>query len=388
MNIWCKIRDLVCQFRGLAVIGFTDIISNIVAGLFWLYLASLLGEESYGKISYFLAMGGIASTISLVGASNTITVYTAKKIRIESSFYLISLVCGFITSIIVFFVVGSYEISVYIFSSVIFGLAISEILGKKLYKEYLKFILLQKAIMICSAIILYYIIGINGIILGLGISFLPYSVIIIRVIRKSKIQISILKSNLEFIINNYILSLSGLLNGSIDKLIIVPLFSFAVLGNYQLALQFLMIFQTLPVVVYKYTLSHDVTGNPNIKLKKLTVLISLGITIIVIILSPIIIPILFPTFTNVIRLIQIMSIALIPISISYAYTSNLLANEKSRIILISSGLFFAVEIILIYLFGRSLNVDGIAIAYVSAMITQSSFLIFINKKIKCGLTKV
>ncbi len=384
MNIWCRIRDLVCQFRGLAVISFTDIISNIVVGLFWLYLASLLGEESYGKISYFLAIGGIASTISLVGASNTIMVHTAKKIRIESSFYLISLVCGFIASIIVFFVVGSYEISIYIFGSVIFGLAISEILGKKLYKDYLKFIFLQKTIMICLAIILYYVIGINGIILGLGISFLPYSVIIFRSLRRSKIQFFILKSHLRFIINNYILSLSGLLNGSIDKLIIAPLFGFAVLGNYQLSLQFLMIFQTLPAIVYKYTLSHDVTGNPNIKLKRLSVLISLGITIIVIILSPIIIPILFPTFTNVIGLIQIMSIALIPISISYAYTSNLLANEKSGIILISSGLFFAVEIILIYLFGRSLNVDGIAIAYVSAIITQTLFLIFINKRIKCG----
>jgi len=384
MRYWEKIRKSVVELRGLALIGFADIISNVISGLFWLYLASLIGDESYGKLSYSLALCGIASTISLIGASNTITIYAAKRNDVISSLYFISLIIGVIVSIILFVVVGSYEISVYVLSSIIFGLAVAEILGKKLYKEYLLLAILQKVLMIFLSIGLYFVFGINGTILGLGISFLPYSAIAFRTLNGMKIQFHILREHVGFIMNNYIMSLSGLLNSSIDKLIIGPLFSFVLLGNYQLALQFLVIFQTLPIVTYKYTISHDVEGKSNWKLKKISIFISTGIAITVIILSPIIIPVFFPKFGNLVSLLQILSISLIPIAINYSLTSGLLAKEKSRIILIGTILFFTTYIILLYIFGKVLNqnADGIALAYVISMSTQTLFLTIANKMLK------
>ena len=49
-----------------------NIVGNLISGLFWLYLANLLGAESYGEVSYFIGIGSIASSISLVGGTKNI----------------------------------------------------------------------------------------------------------------------------------------------------------------------------------------------------------------------------------------------------------------------------------------------------------------------------
>jgi len=388
MRCWERIRKSVVELRGLALIGIADVISNLISGLFWIYLASLIGDESYGKLSYSLALCGIASTISLIGASNTITVYASKNNEIVSSLYLISLIIGVVVTMLVFFIVDSYEISVYVLSSIIFGLAVAEILGRRLYKEYLILAIIQKILMVCLSIVLYYSIGINGVILGLGVSFLPYSIIAIRVLRRPKIQLTSLRRHVGFIINNFIISLSGLLNSSMDKMIIGPLFGFVVLGNYQLALQFLVIFQTMPIVVYKYILSHGNLGDFNRKLKKITVLISIGIAITGITLSPTLVPVFFSKFSHLINLLQILSVSLIPISVSYIYGSHLLANEKSKVVLIGTILFFISYVILLYILGVVLKqyTIGIAISYVVSTIIQSLFLFIANKRIKYDIS--
>ena len=77
-NNWDKIRNISSGLKGLTTIGASDIVGNGISAVFWFYMASLLGAENYGQISYFLAIAGIASTISLTGAANTLTVYTQK----------------------------------------------------------------------------------------------------------------------------------------------------------------------------------------------------------------------------------------------------------------------------------------------------------------------
>ena len=77
------------KFGDLTSISIATIVSNAIGAIFWLYMASVLGAEKYGELGYLIAFALIASTISLLGASNTIIVYTAKNVKIQSAIYLI-----------------------------------------------------------------------------------------------------------------------------------------------------------------------------------------------------------------------------------------------------------------------------------------------------------
>ena len=104
MKILDKIKTLYQNFKGLTTIGAATFISNGLGGLFWFYMASLMGTEAYGQISYFLAIGIIGSRISLLGFANTMMVYSAKGVKIQPPIYLIAILGSVITSLILFFV--------------------------------------------------------------------------------------------------------------------------------------------------------------------------------------------------------------------------------------------------------------------------------------------
>jgi len=127
--------------------------------------------------------------------------------------------------------------------------------------------------------------------------------------------------------------------------------------------------------MFKYLLSHDSTGNHNIQLKKITIIISICIVIMSIILSPIIIPIMFPKYLDVVEVIQIMSIGTIPGTLSVIYTSKLLGQEKSKFVLSGSLLSLGTIIIGIITLGNILGIIGIGIAFLLASSFKAIFLI-------------
>ncbi len=376
---WNKIKDIAVGFRGLTIIGSSDIIGNAISVIFWFYMASLLGAENYGQISYFLAIAGIASTISLTGAANTLTVYTAKNIKIESSIYIISLIITSITAVILSIIFYNLGITAYVFGAVIFGLASSEILGKKLYKSYSKYLIVQRLLMVSLAIGFYHLIGINGVILGLGIAFLPYIFRLYRGFRESKIDFALLRKHSRFIVHNYMLNLSTTFSGQLDKIIIVPILGFTILGNYQLGIQLLAILEMLPSIIFKFILPQDAIGNSNKKLKKLIILSSVGLAVIGITVSPLIIPIFFPKFIPAIQVFQIVSVSIIPSTVGLTFISKFLGLEKSKLVLISSGIYLAVQITLILLLGKLYGINGVATAFVISVSIQTAVLLFMNK---------
>ena len=171
---WKSVKSIFTKFRGLSIIGFGNIVSSGISALFWFYLASLLGAEDYGEVSYFIAIASIASTIAILGAGNTIIVYTAKGEKIQSPIFFISIISSIVVLLATFAIFSKIGISLYILSSVIYTLATSELLGRKLYGSYSKYIIIQKCLMFGFSILFYYLIGLDGVILGIAISFLPY----------------------------------------------------------------------------------------------------------------------------------------------------------------------------------------------------------------------
>jgi len=375
---WDNIKNFA-GLKGLTIIGAADLSGNAISAGFWFYLASLLGAESYGHVSYLLAIAGVASTLSLTGASNTLTVYTAKNVRLESSVYLISLVFAAFAMIVLVILFSDYGVGVYVIGAVVFGLAGSEILGKKLYKSYPKYIITQRLLMIGLAIGLYHVIGLSGIILGLGLAFFVYLPRIILGFKETNINFSLLRERFSFILNNYIWSLSTAFSGQFDKLIIAPFLGFEILGNYQLGIQLLAVLEMLPNIIFKFILPQDASGNSNKKLKRITILIAIGLALIGIIISPILVPQFFPKFTPVIQVFQIVSLSLIPSTINLTLISKFLGMEKSKLVLISSGIYLTMQIVLILILGKAFGINGIAVAFVISVCSQTISLSIMDR---------
>ena len=80
---WDKIRNLLLKTKDLQQIAVGNIAGKVIIAIFWLYMAAVLGADDYGQVNYLIALGAMGAGLSMVGTSNTVIIYTAKKIPIE-----------------------------------------------------------------------------------------------------------------------------------------------------------------------------------------------------------------------------------------------------------------------------------------------------------------
>lgn len=377
---WNQFKTITNRFRDLSFYSIASLVTNGIGGIFWLYMASLLGTEGYGEISYLISIGILSSTISLVGMSNIIIVYGAKNIKIQSTVFFVGLISSGITASIVFFAVEKdLTLSLYIIGFVIYSLVTAELVGRKLFSKYSKIIIIQKILLVIFSIILYHLIGIEGIMLGIALSFLIFSFILYQSFKEMKIDFLIFKGKYKFMINSFLLDISNAFNGSLDKIIIAPLLGFSILGNYQLGLQFTALAYLIPGILFAYILTHDASGNSTKFVKRIIVMLSIVVTIITMTLSPIFVPILFPKFLEAIVVIQIMSIGIIPSAIASTYVSKYLGTTNSKIVVIGSGIFLGIQIISIIILGNMYGLNGVAVSGVISSFTYMIYFVIVDR---------
>jgi O-antigen/teichoic acid export membrane protein len=364
----------------ISSIGIADILSAGIAGIFWFYIASMLGPENYGEITYLLSIAALASGLSLLGSNYTLMVYSAKKIPIQSTLFLLSSIIGFVAAITIFFFFADLGLSLIILGYIVLALVTADLLGKKLYKTYSKYVIIQKILMVILGIGLYYVMKEPGILLGIGLSYLPLIKEMISRFKENKINFKLVIEKKNFILNNFALNITGTLYGSLDKLIIVPLLGFTILGNYSLGLQFYTIISLLPALSIKYLVAQDATGIANKKLKKIMVLSSVGIALLGSIFAPMIIGEIFPKFENAEEIIRIISFGVIPSTITSAYLfPKFWANERNKIILATSILVLIIQIIGIILLGPIYGAKGIATSFLISLSIGTGFAIIMDK---------
>ena len=378
-NYWNAIKNKFLQEDGIFSIGFSDIIGSGIGAIFWLYIASVMNPDTYGEIHYFLAIAGMAHIISMLGSSHVLTVYSAKKEDIQSTLFLLSIIPTIISCIIIIIIFNRFDAGLLAIGYVVFESVNAVILGRKFYRKYGKMILIQKSLTILLGISFFYAFGPSGIIFALALTFVPHLIIFIKEFQNTKINFGLLKPRKNFIINNYLMMLTGGFGGQIDKLILAPLLGFSLLGNYSLALQIFTILVIFSSIVFKYLLPQDASGVSNRNLKKITIIVAIGISIFGILVLPKLIALFFPKFIGAVDAIAIMSIAVIPEAITVLYSSKMLGREKSKFVLIAKLLDYAIVIIGFILLGPILGIVGLAIIVVIAITTQASFLAIMDK---------
>ena len=371
---WKNIRN-IRGLRNVTMIGSSNIIGSAITGVFWILIASLIGTDSYGELSYFLSIIGISSVIAMIGGGYTMQVYAAKGVKIESSLYFIGIIASTAAAITLFLIFENLGVSISVVGIVAFNFILFEILGKKLYKKYFKIFVAQKILFVILALTFYFAFGPEGILVGYGISLLLFSQIIYKSFKNTKVNFSIIRERINFLTHNYVAEISGTARNHIDKLIIAPLLGFSVLGNYFVGIQILELMLIIPGIVFKYTLPEDSTGKSTGKIKILTITVSFFIMLIGIFVAPLVIPIVLPAYATAVDLIPILSLVVIPRTISTMIMSNFLGQENSKYVVIANIITFCVLVISIFPLSELFEVTGIAIAYVIGFSSSTVYLI-------------
>ena len=375
-------KEKIFGHKDLMSIGTANLFGSGISAIFWFSLASLINPEEYGQIHYFLAIAGMAQLLSLISTTNALQVYVAKNIKIHSTLFFISIIAGIVSSLVVFLFFSRTDTSLLVLGYIIFELSNGFLLGKKLFSNYAKFFLTQKILTVIFGFGLYFTFGVDGIIFGLVLSYVPYIWILVNEFRNTRIDFSLLKPRKGFLINNYGINISGAVGGQMDKLIIAPILGLELLGNYSLAMQFLVILLLLPTTVFKYLLTQDSSGKNTKNLKKNTIFASVGLTMFGIVILPMIIPILFPNYIDTVIAIQIISVAIIPGTIGIFYDSKLLSIEKSKFLVIGKciGLFTMISGFVIL--GPIYGIIGLAVTLVISSCLQTLVVIIASKTIR------
>ena len=375
-------KEKIFGHKDLMSIGTANLFGSGISAIFWFSLASLINPEEYGQIHYFLAIAGMAQLLSLISTTNALQVYVAKNIKIHSTLFFISIIAGIVSSLVVFLFFSRTDTSLLVLGYIIFELSNGFLLGKKLFSNYAKFFLTQKILTVIFGFGLYFTFGVDGIIFGLVLSYVPYIWILVNEFRNTRIDFSLLKPRKGFLINNYGINISGAVGGQMDKLIIAPILGLELLGNYSLAMQFLVILLLLPTTVFKYLLTQDSSGKNTKNLKKNTIFASVGLTMFGIVILPMIIPILFPNYIDTVIAIQIISVAIIPGTIGIFYDSKLLSIEKSKFLVIGKGIGLFTMISGFVILGPIYGIIGLAVTLVVSSCLQTLVVIIASKTIR------
>ena len=316
-------------FSGIFTIGVGNIVGGAITSFFWLFLAGILDTESYGQLSYFLAIMGITSVAASFGGAFTMQVYVSKGLKIEAVLYFISIITSLIGAIILFFMFEDIGLSLLVIGTCVLNLYLVELLGKKLFSKHSKIYIVQKLLFVALSLLFYFTIGFEGILIGFALSNFVFIKHVINILRKEKLNFNIITEKKKIVFSNYLSNLVSTTRNHIDELLTVPLFGLSLLGNYFLALQLVALMYILPSLVVKYTLTEDSRGNSTRKVKGITVLSSIIVSVSGALVLPELLPIFLPKFTETVLLIPILCFAAIPRAITLMLMSSFLAKEKN-----------------------------------------------------------
>jgi len=367
------------NFKGLTAIGVSETIGTSATALFWFFLASIIPPDQYGEIFFYLGIASIASSAVLFANKNTIIVYISKNIQLQNTLYIITLGGTFVASLVVMIVFFRIDVGFVLVAYVFNSLALGELLGKKSFSFHSKNVLLQKFLVVILGVSFFYIFGVDGILYAIGLSYSSYLILVFKSLNRTPLNFPLLKQHIGFVSNNYSVGLLQITKSQIDKLIIPMIISFSILGHYALAIQILTAMNLFSNIIFKFILPYDASGEPNTRIKFLTIIISVIISILGISLTPIVLPILFPAYIDAILAIQIMSITVIPTSITFIFTSQFLGMEKSRYVMLSK--FFSMMIISVgmIILGSLYGMQGLAISYLVANSADAISLVILNQ---------
>ena len=220
-----------------------------------------------------------------------------------------------------------------------------------------------------------------GIILGYFIVSMLFSYKYLMSIKKFTLKISSLKEKRNFMLHSYGYNLIGqTLSTYVDKVIIGAMFGYFALGLYQLGFQFFMFLSIIPFSLQQYLLPEESSGNHKKNVKFIGILLSIAVSIATFAVIPFVVTTFFPTFTDAIPLVSVMSLAIIPSTVVAILTASFLGQEKSKTVFTAGVIYIVSLIASLAIAGAVIGIFGLALAVIFAKTIQAIYLISMRKR--------
>ena len=262
-----------------------------------------------------------------------------------------------------------------------------QVVTKKRYKESAILSIGAKGLQIALSLTFYFLFGINGILLGYAIAYFVFGYRFIFSLRNFRLNFAEVKNLSRFSAKMYITSLTSFLNPAttilpyLDKIIVGAFFGFYMLGSYQLSYQVFLFLSILPSNIFRFLLPQEAEGKI---IRKSIKLAGLGfaciISTVIIIITPHAIPVFYSEYVQAVFPIQIISLAIIPLTLVFLLQTRILAEEKKTDHMLYAGLITTVtEILLLFLLGSTIGLIGLAMSIVITLTIQFLYLLVINR---------
>lgn len=376
-----KILGIIRVDSGLAYVGIANLLSSLAGGLFWFIVASIIVAENYGELNYYISIASVLSIISLLGLNTTVITHLAKGSKKIGDQANVVLLFSSLITVLILIIVTNYYTALLFLGISFFSMTIAGVLGRQLYKEYFLLTISERAAQIGLAILLFFAIGLEGMIIGYAIGALAFSYKFFKSLRNFSFDISELRQRFSFLVHNYIFNISQTLTMHADKLIIAPLFGFTILGFYQLGFQFLMFLGIVPASLFQYLLPQFSSGNKSKRIVYIALLLAIFFALISLILVPFVINTFFKQYIDAISAAQIMGIGVVPMTINSILNAKLLAKEESKKVVIGAIIYSSMLVVLFYSLGITMGLTGLGIAVVVSLASQSTALVILSRQI-------
>ena len=382
MNWSKRILNFLGIEKDLISIASGNTFSTIISGIFWLALASIMTVEDYGNLNYILSIATIATIISLLGMPITIKTYLPKGEEVlHKQASLLVLIANTIIVIPLFFLTNNVYVVILFLGMSFFRMYIAEVLGRRTPKKFFFLKIGQAALVIPLSISLFYIMGVNGIILGYALSTLALSYGFFKHFKEIKFQFTNIRKKIRFVINSYFIHLTEEGSRHLDKLMIAPLFGLELLGLYQIGFHFLMLLTILPLSISQFLQPQEAAGIRGKKIVTSGIIISVVFAAAAYFLLPIVITNLFPNFVDAIQAAQITIFSIIPMTFNTILSSKFLGREYSKQTLIGFAVRLSVFLVLLAVLGDSLGLIGLSLAIVISYIIQTIILVIMYRSL-------
>jgi len=356
-----RVLNIIKRHPGLSYVAVGQIGATVLGAVFWLVVTRLLDPSGYGEVSWLFYTTSLASIVCLMGLGTTIVTYYPKEgdeDLIANAILVVlisSLLVGATMALLLEPLAGLMVIGFSLFS-----IALSTELAKRRYKRYMWAWIGTKLAALLLAVWMYSWLGLLGVLLGYIIPLLIFGGSSLRYLHKKDPSMEGIRRKMNFALKAFSTDITRTAVNSFDKILIGPIFGMATLGLYQLAYQIFMALSILPGILFSYLLPEKSAGTRTREVEVLGLIVSVIATILCIVLSPTIIPWLFPNFSKSIRLAQVMSLGLVPFTIVMVKMSELYAHERPGAILISYVGAFTIGITSLLILGTYFGSMGLA----------------------------
>lgn len=374
-------KRFVSANQGLGYLTIGNTSSNVLGGFFWIILATFVAADTYGKASYFTSIASFAVTVALIGFPIFLTTFLAKGVaRVREEIASLTLVLCVAAAIVCFLLFQYVPLSILVVAVALFSVTIQDLIGEGRYRQFAIINIGQKVTNVVLSISLYFVIGFDGIIWGYALSYLAFGFKTVLIARRFALSFTTLREKKAFLFHSWGLDLSKAVAYSSDKFLIAPLFGFAVLGVYQLGIQFLMLQSLIPNTMFPYLLREQARGINRRYVKIYGLLLTIAISGVIVVAAPYVIPLIFPRFIESITLIQIATWGAPLMVLNSIFSTELLALEKSRGVFVAAAIFFGISYLLMYYLGAEFGPIGLVYALLVALATESACL-YVSKRV-------